>query len=267
MRDYGSVYEIDVDQLSALEPDLVLTQGICDVCAVPERQVLSSVDGARILTLDAHDLAAIFQGIRDVGAPPAPLLRRSVSSQRCCDASAAVRARSLHRPRPRVLALEWLDPPYVPGHWVPEMIDIAGGEIGGGNNAPTIVPDGMVTAAGARTRNRADHAVRFHSRGDAARSRAPRRRAARPRAPGAPARRVAYFSRSARVSWDGLEMLASAIFPSVSLVFDTCDRPADLPLQRTSKIVRLATRDYGVQSAIAKGVLRPRSPFGRHSRR
>ena len=59
MRDYGSVYEIDVDQLSALEPDLVLTQGICDVCAVPERQVLSSVDGCQIVGVEGEDPGAI----------------------------------------------------------------------------------------------------------------------------------------------------------------------------------------------------------------
>ena len=129
MRDYGSVYEIDVDQLSALEPDLVLTQGICDVCAVPERQVLSSVDGARVLTLDAHDLAAIFQSIRDVGCATGTAARAERLVAEMLRRVAAVRARSLHRPRPRVLALEWLDPPYVPGHWVPEMVDIAGGEL------------------------------------------------------------------------------------------------------------------------------------------
>jgi iron complex transport system substrate-binding protein len=129
MRDYGSVYEIDVEQLSALEPDLVLTQGICDVCAVPERQVVASVDGARILTLDAHDLAAIFQSICDVGCATgtaAQAERLVADLQRRIE---AVRARTTGRPRPRVLALEWLDPPYVPGHWVPELVALAGGDL------------------------------------------------------------------------------------------------------------------------------------------
>jgi iron complex transport system substrate-binding protein len=53
LRDYGSVYEIDIDGLKALEPDLILTQGICDVCAVPESQVIASIVGSQILTLDA----------------------------------------------------------------------------------------------------------------------------------------------------------------------------------------------------------------------
>src|SRR3982074_584342 len=67
LRDYGSVYEIDVVGIEALAPDLVLTQGICDVCAVPESQVTASLGSTHIVTLDAHDLSAIFQSIRDVG--------------------------------------------------------------------------------------------------------------------------------------------------------------------------------------------------------
>jgi len=129
MRDYGSVYEIDVAGLKALHPDLILTQGICDVCAVPESQVLASVPGTRILTLDAQDLSAILQSIRDVGCATG-----AVEAAEDCVADmerriSAVRANVASRPRPRVLALEWLDPPYVPGHWVPEMIDAAGGEL------------------------------------------------------------------------------------------------------------------------------------------
>ena len=131
LRDYGSVYEIDVDALTALEPDLILTQGICDVCAVPEKQVLASFDGGgtKVLTLDAHDLAAILSSIRDVGCATG-----AVEQAEDCVADmerriSAVRANVAKRPRPRVLALEWLDPPYVPGHWVPEMISAAGGEL------------------------------------------------------------------------------------------------------------------------------------------
>jgi iron complex transport system substrate-binding protein len=129
LRDDGSVYEIDVDQLTALKPDLVLTQGICDVCAVPERQVLASVDGARILTLDAHDLDAIFQSIRDVGGATGVHDRAEVLITKMRERIARVQERVAGRTRPRVLALEWLDPPYVPGHWVPEMVDAAGGEL------------------------------------------------------------------------------------------------------------------------------------------
>src|SRR6266853_3729687 len=129
MRDYGSVYEIDVIGIRELQPDLVLTQGICDVCAVPEKQVLASFEGTKVLTLDAHDLAAILSSIRDVGCTTG-----AVQEAEDCVADMerrinAVRARVANRPRPRVLALEWLDPPYVPGHWVPELIALAGGDL------------------------------------------------------------------------------------------------------------------------------------------
>src|SRR6266550_1424655 len=129
MRAYGSVYEIDVAGLEALHPDLILTQGICDVCAVPESQVVAASVGSSVLSLDAHDLAAIFASIRDVGCATGAVEQAEdcvVDMQRRID---AVRARVANRPRPRVLALEWLDPPYVPGHWVPELIAAAGGDL------------------------------------------------------------------------------------------------------------------------------------------
>jgi len=129
LRDYGSVYEIDVAGIEALAPDLILTQGICDVCAVPVSQVIVSSVGIQILTLDAHDLAAIFASIRDVGSATGVLERAErliVDMQRRI---AAVRGTVAGRPRPRVLALEWLDPPYVPGHWVPELVAAAGGDL------------------------------------------------------------------------------------------------------------------------------------------
>jgi iron complex transport system substrate-binding protein len=115
-RDYGSVYEIDVAAIEALRPDLILTQGICDVCAVPEKQVLASFPGTQVLTLDAHDLAAIVSSIRDVGCATGTADQAETLVANMQRRIAAVRERVAGRPRPRVLALEWLDPPYVPGH-------------------------------------------------------------------------------------------------------------------------------------------------------
>jgi len=134
LRDHGSVYEIDVAGITALAPDLVLTQGICDLCAVPEKQVLSALQleqRAQVLTLDAHDLAAIYQSIRDVGCATGAVDRaeRLVTDMQRRVGAVRVRVAGRPLPRPRVLALEWLDPPYVPGHWVPEMIDAAGGDL------------------------------------------------------------------------------------------------------------------------------------------
>lgn len=133
LREHGSVYEIDVERVAALEPDLVLTQGICDVCAVPERQVVAALaecpSRPSLLTLDAHDVPAILAGIRDVGRAsgaggPAEACVGQIQRR-----VAAVQGRVAGRPKPRVLALEWLDPPYVPGHWVPQLVAFAGGDL------------------------------------------------------------------------------------------------------------------------------------------
>jgi iron complex transport system substrate-binding protein len=133
LREHGSVYEVDVPGVAALAPDLVLTQGICDVCAVPEHQAIAALAGLpsppAVLTLDAHDMAAILGGIRDVGRATGAEDRADGCVANIERRIAAVRARVAGRPRPRVLALEWLDPPYVPGHWVPELVALAGGEL------------------------------------------------------------------------------------------------------------------------------------------
>jgi iron complex transport system substrate-binding protein len=209
MRDYGSVYEIDVEQLTALRPDLVLTQGICDVCAVPERQVLDSVDGARVLTLDAHDLDAILASIRDVGcATGVPeQAERLIAGMRA--RITAVQARVAGKPRRRVLALEWLDPPYVPGHWVPELVALAGGDLLAGTarrpsyrmewaDLQGLEPDVLLVMPCGFTLDQTQHEAMRHKQ--------------QLRAVGGRVQLLdasAYFSRSGPRVVDGLEILAS----------------------------------------------------------
>src|SRR3989441_4394698 len=214
LRDHGSVYEIDVAGIRALGPDLVLTQGICDVCAVPESQVVASLVGPRILTLDAHDLAAIFTSIRDVGCATGAVEQAEALIANMQQHISAVRARVDGRPRPRVLALEWLDPPYVPGHWVPELIAAAGGDLVAGTaRRPSyrmewselraldpdillIMPCGFSLAETRREAERYDDRLRGLA------------------APPHVLDASAYFSRSGPRVVDGLEILASAIFPA-----------------------------------------------------
>jgi len=219
LRDYGSVYEIDVAAITALNPNLVLTQGICDVCAVPESQVVESFGvgrGTQILSLDAHDLAAIFNSIRDVGSATGAVAQADALIANLCARIDRVRDRVADRRRPRVLALEWLDPPYVPGHWVPELIGLAGGDlVAGTTRRPSyrmewsdlralepppdvllIMPCGFSLAESRREAERYEPLLRdlapvVHCL-DAS----------------------AYFSRSGPRVVDGLEILASAIFPS-----------------------------------------------------
>ncbi|MFN8114049.1 MAG: ABC transporter substrate-binding protein [Solirubrobacterales bacterium] len=126
-----SLYELDAAALRELEPDLIVTQEVCAVCAVscddvravaaglPSRPDVLSLDPSRLgdVLADAETLAAAA-GRADAG----PALRADL--ERRID---AVREAVAGAPRPRVAALEWLDPPYCAGHWVPEMIAAAGG--------------------------------------------------------------------------------------------------------------------------------------------
>ncbi len=132
MAEHGSVYEVDAEALVRLAPTVILTQAVCEVCAVPTPGVEAIVRergiAADVVSLDAHTLEDIFRTILQVGAAcdaldPATSLVTGLRA-RIDRVGRAVR----DRPRPRVLALEWLDPPFVPGHWVPEMIERAGGE-------------------------------------------------------------------------------------------------------------------------------------------
>ena len=131
MQEYGSVYEIDEDLLTQLAPDIILTQAVCEVCAVPTPGVRDLVArrgiSSTVVSLDAHTVRDILDSIVQVGAV-------ARASGEAADVVAAlearieqVRQRVADAPRPSVLALEWLDPPFAPGHWVPEMIEIAGG--------------------------------------------------------------------------------------------------------------------------------------------
>ena len=134
MAEHGSVYRIDGDLLEELRPDLVLTQAVCDVCAVPTSGVRELVEerglDADVVSLDAHTLDGIFRTVLQVG-------RAAGAEERAWELVAGYRARldAVERrvgrvpdaERPRVLALEWIDPPFAPGHWVPEMVEAAGG--------------------------------------------------------------------------------------------------------------------------------------------
>ncbi len=125
------LYHLAADALTGLDADLVVTQDLCAVCAVD----VSVVDDAlahlgctaEVLTIDPHTLDEVFDSILLLGrvtgrSDEAATL---VAAQR--DRLGAVAARVADRARPRVMLLEWTDPPYAPGHWVPEMIEAAGG--------------------------------------------------------------------------------------------------------------------------------------------
>lgn len=132
-----SPIEVDVELLDRLRPDVVIGQAVCDVCAVGEGDLARIATTLRrtpwVVTLHAHTLVEVFIDIRKVGE--AVELRDEADE---LIAGLAYRLRRVQRTaprgaaRPRVLVLEWIDPPYLAGHWVPELIEKAGGEDLGG---------------------------------------------------------------------------------------------------------------------------------------
>ena len=131
MEEHGSVYQIDSDILRELRPDVVLTQAVCEVCAVPTGSVLDAVGELdprpEVVSLDAHSLEGLFASVQQVadaaGVPERGRAAVTGLRQRLARVADGVAG----RPRPTVLMLEWLDPPFATGHWVPEMVEIAGG--------------------------------------------------------------------------------------------------------------------------------------------
>jgi len=132
MLEHGSVYEIDVGALREVRPDVILTQAVCEVCAVPTGSVDEAVAALpwspAVVSLDAHTLDGILLTMRQVADAAGESARGEKSVARLRGRVDRVRAAVEDRPRPRVLALEWLDPPFAPGHWVPEMVTLAGGD-------------------------------------------------------------------------------------------------------------------------------------------
>ncbi len=134
MAEHGSVYEIDAARLEELEPDLIFTQAVCEVCAVPTAGLAEVVRerslDARVVSLDAHTIEEILRSLATVGEA-AGVARRAEELVRAAERRLQTvrdRASRLSGPRPEVLAIEWLDPPFAPGHWVPEMVEMAGGK-------------------------------------------------------------------------------------------------------------------------------------------
>jgi len=127
-----ALYELDEERLARLGPDLIVTQAVCDVCAVSYEDVLEVAarlpSEPRVVQQDPSTLGEMLEDVIRLGEATgfeseAHDLRGELEGR-----LATVRAAVSGANRPRVIALEWLDPPYVGGHWLPEMVSIAGGE-------------------------------------------------------------------------------------------------------------------------------------------
>ena len=130
---HGSIYDLDEELLRALKPDLILTQELCDVCAVSyqtvERAARVFETDVRVVSLEPNTIRDIFANVRTVGELTGREGQASETVARLAarvDALAAALA-GVGR-RPRTLVLEWLEPPFAPGHWVPEQVALAGGD-------------------------------------------------------------------------------------------------------------------------------------------
>jgi iron complex transport system substrate-binding protein len=216
-----SIYELDTEQLHDLRPDLIVTQALCSVCAVSYddvRAIAEEIESRpEVLSLDPHTVGEVLGDARTIAQATD---RRDAAVELVRDAATridhvriAVRRATT---RPRVVALEWLDPPFVAGHWTPQLIDYAGGEdvlgLAGENSEertweeiqaalPDIVivmPCGYDAQIAYREAEMHRHELRALGAGEVVAVNA-----------------SAYFSRPGPRIVDGLELLASIIHPEL----------------------------------------------------
>lgn len=126
------LYVLDEAKIAEIQPDLILTQDLCRVCAVPAGQLNMAMAklgcSSEVISLDPHTLEDVIEGIRMVGRATGRAAEADALATALINRIAKVRRKALGLPPVRVFALEWADPPYSAGHWVPEMIEIAGGK-------------------------------------------------------------------------------------------------------------------------------------------
>ena len=129
-----NIYALDADLLLRLQPDLVVTQNLCDVCAISADDLTAALSRfppasrPRVVSFSPRDVERVWGGVREIaeaaGCGPAGL---ALAERLTSEVSAVEQAVEEADPRPKVLCLEWFDPPYAAGHWVPEMVWLAGG--------------------------------------------------------------------------------------------------------------------------------------------
>ena len=132
LRDNGTIYTIDEPLLRKLRPDAILTQKLCDVCAVgygTVARLAETLPGPpRVVNLEPSSLADIFENIREVAAACGVAERAEGVIANLSARVEAVRDRAAQiADRPRCFLMEWVDPPFCSGHWGPELVEIAGG--------------------------------------------------------------------------------------------------------------------------------------------
>ena len=132
LHENGTIYTIDEPLLRELRPEVILTQKLCDVCAVgygTVAQLAATLPGPpRVVNLEPSSLADIFSDIRRIAEACGVAERASEVISQLSLRVEAVRHGAARLPsRPRCFLMEWVDPPFCSGHWGPELVEIAGG--------------------------------------------------------------------------------------------------------------------------------------------
>lgn len=126
------LYRLDAGALADLDADVVVTQDLCAVCAIDVGVVSEALTHlgctAEVVTIDPHTLDEVFASIITLGRVTGREQAANALVASLEERLIAVRSRVADRERPRVVVLEWADPPFAPGHWIPEMVRAAGGE-------------------------------------------------------------------------------------------------------------------------------------------
>ena len=214
-----AVYEVDVDALAAVRPDVIVTQDLCDVCAVSYDDVCAAArtlgnPDLRIVNLHPTRLADIWSDLRAVGEALGLSAESAISEYTA--RIEAISARVAGLARPRVLTIEWLAPAMIGGTWMPELVVLAGGEplvTKPGDHAPTMADEALAALD--------PEVVLIKPCGfDIARTLAERPRveaiaAMFPRARTFVADGNAYFNRPGPRIVESLEIMAAAVHPEV----------------------------------------------------
>jgi iron complex transport system substrate-binding protein len=235
------IYRLDTDAIRDLRPDLVLSQDLCAVCAVPSGHVNQALDvlgcQAEVVSLDPSSLDEVLECVLQVGKAAGVQERAEEVVAGLRERLTSVQAAVEGLERPRVFALEWGDPPFNGGHWVPEMLQLAGAE-------PVLACPGApsVRVTWAQIAAAAPHMVVFMPCGyglQAAVDEATRSLLGRPELAGVEAivaiDASAYCSRPGPRLVDGVEILAAAL------------HPGRLPPPPAGTAVRLGRRPHPVK--------------------
>jgi iron complex transport system substrate-binding protein len=139
-----SLYRVDEDLLETLRPDLILTQGVCEVCAVTPQEVARAANclsfDAPALLVNGTRLNDLFDDLRRVSEAIGVDAEHHIAALHT--RLETIRNAVAGHPRPRVAVIEWLEPPFLAGHWVPDLLEVAGGESLG---VPTGAPSPRTT--------------------------------------------------------------------------------------------------------------------------